>query len=524
MVKLQRNLALMVCLVMLLTILAACGSNNDKPAASPSASATESSHPTTSASPEQSMEPLKEVTLKIVTAGDDRPAKQEVLDALYELTKDRLNAKFEINFIPFGDYQSKLTLMASSGDKYDAAFTADWFGYANMVNKGAFLDLSDLMPQYAPNLYKFYEENNMLSSASVNGKLIGVPWTEIKTSKPVFNYRKDIADKLNVQAGDLTTIEGIDTFLTAIAAAKPGMTVYDMAMKGDAGDIVTLLQPKYELLDIGFNTLYIDVNDATAKVIPLEQTEMFKEAVHLAKKWYDSGVISKNALADKENSPFETGKVFAGKSTSGALFEVTNFTDKSAVKDAVEVYPNNKFARDSQMNNAMAINANAANPERMLMFMELLSTDRAVYDTFFYGIKDKTYTLDGDIVGFTTAEDPAKPLWQSWFNWGFYRSAFARPTASSPAEAMKNNLAYATRANIVPSPLAGFVPSPDAIKTELTQRSQYSSEQGKLLLAGVIKGDVDTAINTYIEKQKAANLDKIIADVQKQIDEFLTKK
>jgi len=522
--KLQRNLALVICIIMLGTVLAACGkSSTNEPAASPSTSASKGE--AASVSPEESKEPLKEVTLKIVTAGDDRPAKQEVLNALYELTKDRLNAKFELNFIPFGDYQQKLTMMASSGDNYDAAFTADWFGYASMVNKGAFLDLSDLMPKYAPNLYKFYQDNDMLSSASVKGKLMAVPWTEIKTSKPVINYRKDIADKLNVQPGDLTTIEGIDAFLTAIAAAKPGMTVYDMAMKGDAGDIVTLLQPKYEMQDIGFNTLYIDVNDATAKVVPLEQTELFKEAVHLAKKWYDTGVISKNALADKDNEPFVTGKVFAGKSTSGALYEVTNFTDKSAVKAAVEVYPNKKFARDSQMNNAMAINANAANPERMLMFMDLLSSDQEVYDLFFYGIKDKTYTLDADgVVGFTASEDPAKPLWQSWFNWGFYRSALARPTASSSAEAMKNNLAYASRSNIVASPLAGFVPSPDAIKTELTQRAQLSSEQGKLLLSGIVKGDIDTAINAYIEKQKAAGLDKIIADVQKQIDEFLATK
>ncbi|WP_438351524.1 DUF3502 domain-containing protein [Paenibacillus sp. FA6] len=519
--KMKKRLTLVLALVMIFTMLAACGS----PKNTTNTEVTKDPGTTETKTPEETKEPLKEVTLKITVPGDDRASKTEVLNALYELTKDRLNAKFEINVVPFGDYQNKLTMMASSGDNYDAAFTADWFGYASMVNKGAFLDLTELMAQYAPNLFKIYEDNDMLASASVNGKVMAVPWTEIKTSKPVFQYRKDIADKLNVQPGDLTTIEGIEQFLTAIAAAKPGMTVYDMAMKGDAGDIVTLLHPKYEMLDIGFNTLYIDVNDSSAKIIPLEQTEMFKEAAHLAKKWYDTGIISKNALADKENQPFETGKVFSGKNTSGALFGATNFTDKTAVKAAVEVYPDHKFARDSQMNNAMAINQNAANPERMLMFMDLLSTDQDVYDTFFYGIKDKTYTLDGNgVVGFTANEDPAKPLWQNWFNYGFYRSELARPTVSSPAESMKQNYEYATRSNIVESPIAGFVPSPDAIKTELAQRSQISSEQGKLLLSGIVKGDVDTAINEYSEKQKSAGLDKILVEVQSQIDTFLSNK
>ena len=511
--KLQKNIAVGVSVLMLGSMLAACSKSTDKPKAE------ESSKP---AATESTKEPLKEVTLKIFLPGDDRPAKAEVLNALYEKTKDKLNAKFEINFVPFSDYQNKLTLMSASGDNYDAAFTADWFGYANFVNKGAFLGLNDLMPKYAPDLYKFYKDNNMLSSFTVKGQLMAVPWTRIKTSKPVFMYRKDIADKLNVQPGDLTTIEGIDTFLTAIAKGNPGMTAFNVNVGGSAaGDIVPLLSPKYEMWDMGFNSLYMDLNDPNKKVVPLEQTPMFKEAVTLAKKWYDNGVISKNALADKENKPFETGKAFSGKSIYERLYETTTFTDKSAVQGAVEVYQSKKFARDSQMNNAMAINKNAANPERMLMFMNMLTTDKDIYDLFFYGIKDKTYTLDANgAVGFAPGEDPAKPLWQNWNNWGFYRDAFARPTTTRSADAIKKEAEFVARPNIVLSPITGFTPAPDAIKTELAKRQQLADEQGKLLLSGIIKGDVDAAIKEYIEKQKAAGLDKILAEVQKQVDEF----
>ena len=167
--------------------------------------------------------------------------------------------------------------------------------------------------------------------------------------------------------------------MTAIAKGNPGMTAFNVNVgSAAAGDIVPLLSPKYEMWDMGFSSLYMDLNDPNKKVIPLEQTPMFKEAVTLAKKWYDNGVISKNALADKENKPFETGKAFSGKSIYESLYETTTFTDKSAVQGAVEVYPSKKSARDSQMNNAMAINKNAANPERMLIFMNMLTTDKDV--------------------------------------------------------------------------------------------------------------------------------------------------
>ena len=505
-----RKLALSMSLFMMVTMLGAC---NSKTATTKDATTT-------------TKEELKEVTLKIFTAGDDKAGKADVLAALAAQTKDKLNAKFEINFVAFGDYQNKLTMMAASGDDYDAAFTADWFGYSNMVNKGAFLDLTELAPKYAPNLYKIYKDNDMLNSASVNGKLLALPWTELKTSKPVFGYRKDISDKLAITPGDLTTIEGIDTFVTAVAKANPGVTPFDLNIGGAGlkGDIVALLAPKYEYLDMSYHSLFMDLNDATHKVVPLEQTPMFKEAVTLAKKWYDSGVISKNAMSSKESQPFESGKTFGQKNTAGRLYEKTNFTDPKAAAAAVEVYPDNKFIRDSQMNNAMAINKSAANPERMLMFMDLISTDKAVYNTLMYGIKDKTYSLDASgIVGFATGESAAKPLWQGWNNWGFDRADFVLPTVSRTADAMKKETEYATRENIVISPISGFVPVSDAVKTDLAQRDQIADEQGKLLLSGMVKGSVDADIATYVAKQKSAGLDKILADVQKQVDAFTSK-
>ncbi|MGG1555361.1 extracellular solute-binding protein [Paenibacillus ferrarius] len=514
--KQLRTLTAGVAVLMLGTILAACG--NENPPKAGESKSTEGA---------KSAQPLKEVTLKIFLPGDDKPAKAEVLQALYEKTKDKLNAKFEINFVPFGDYQNKMTLLASSGDNYDAAFTADWFGFANMVNKGAFLDVTELAQKYAPNLYKTYKDNNFLADASVNGKMYALPWTEIKTSKPIFKYRKDIADKLNVKPGDLSTLEGIDAFLTEIAKANPGMTPFDQQIGGPGlmGNILAFELAKYELQNFGFHDLVMDLNDPAHKLVPVEQTQAFKEAVKLAKKWYDAGIIDKNAISEKNVQLYENSKAFSVRGLGGEMFEKTNFTDKSAVLGAAEPYADKKFTRDSQINNAIAINKNAANPERMLMFIELLSTDKSVYDLFMYGIKDKTYSVDDKgVIGFAKGEDPAKPQWQNWSSWGFWRTNLYSETVSRPLSAVKQTQAFSQRPNIVLSPIAGFVPSPDAIKTELAQRDQIESEQGRLLLAGVVKGDVDQAVSDYIAKQKTVGLDKVLAETQKQVDEFLKNK
>lgn len=515
---LMRGVALSVAVVMAATSMTACSQSPS------STSSTASGSGTTSARADIS----KEVTLKFYIPGDAPAGKDKVLSNLESLTKSKTNCKFDFNFISFGDYQNKLTMLAASGDNYDAAFTADWFGFSTMVNKGAFMDITKLTQKYAPDLYKIYQEKDMLSSASVGGKLMALPWTQLKTSKPVFAYRKDIADKYNLQPGDLTTIEGIDKFLTAAVKANTGMnTLFDMNIAGSGmkGDIVNLLCPKYEYQDIGYHSLYIDLNDPTCKIVPLEQTPMFKEAVTYAKKWYDEGIINKNAMAEIGTKLFESGKDFSQKNIDERIYEKTAFTDSSAKSAAVEVYPNKKFTRDSQMNNAIAINKNAANPERTLMFMNLISSNEAAYDALMYGIKDVTYSIDSNgQVGYASGESASKPLWQGWNGWGFYRANFAKPTISRPTAAIKQEETFVNRSNIVISPLAGFIPSSDAIKTQLAQRDQIQDEQGKLLLAGIVNGDITTAINEYIKRQKAAGLDQIISDTQSQVNKFLSSK
>lgn len=521
--KSLRLLAFMVAVSVVLTLLGACGKNNESAATTPVVGSTE----TTSASASETKEHLKEVTLKFFFRGDDRPAKADVLQELYNVTKDRLNAKFEFNFIPGADYQNKLIMMQAAGDNYDASFTADWNVYPTMVNKGAYLPLNDLLPKYAPTTYKEYQDAGMINPISVNGQIMALPWTIVKTSKPVFAYRKDIVKKYNISEADVSTIEGIDKLLMDVAKANIGLIPFDLNISGGGarGDIVALLMSKYEYIDIGWHSMYMDINDPSHTVMPLEQTPLFKEAVTLAKKWYDAGVISKDALTNKVGQLYVNGKAFSNKNTAQMLYEVIPFTDKVAENAAVEIYPNNKAAKDSPLNNAMAINKYAANPERALMFFELVNTDQKVYDTLLYGIKDKTYTVDSNgIIGFAPGEDASKPLWQGWANYGFWRDKFQKPTALISTEALKNEKAYAMRPNIIVSPIAGLVPNSDNIKTEIAKRDQLLEEQGKLLLTGIVTdNEIDKAINDYIQKQNDAGLDKILKDVQAQVDAFIKK-
>ena len=62
------------------------------------------------------------------------------------------------------DYANKYPLLFSSGEKCDLAYTATWLGFSNYASKGAFMNLDELWPTYAPNNYALQSETALTLS------------------------------------------------------------------------------------------------------------------------------------------------------------------------------------------------------------------------------------------------------------------------------------------------------------------------------------------------------------------------
>ncbi|MFR2486739.1 MAG: ABC transporter substrate-binding protein, partial [Hungatella sp.] len=142
---------------------------------------------------------LKPVTLKLWSCSDKYQAQEEVLDKFCETYRDKLNIdKIEFNYVPFGDYEDKMTSLVAGGDDFDGMYVSDWMLYNKMSNKGGLMPLNDFMQQYAPSLYATYQENGSMTACSIDGQLVAMPWTKKKSSKAILLYRKDLADQYGV--------------------------------------------------------------------------------------------------------------------------------------------------------------------------------------------------------------------------------------------------------------------------------------------------------------------------------------
>lgn len=464
---------------------------------------------------------LERVTLKFIFPGIKKDLTDEVWDTIAEEFREELNADFEIIFIPFADYAQKMTVLAASGDDWDMNFNGEWLAYNQMINTGAYLDITELLPKYAPKLYEIYQAQGTLSAATVKGKIVALPWTMNMNQRSFFSFRTDLTEAAgyNFDASEIKTLEDVDAVLKALHKAYPNKKIIEKVFK-------EVLFAKYELSEVGFNLVY-SLNDPDIKIMPYEETQAYADFVYWANKWQQDGYISKDSLVnfefDKNREIFEGLMITMFESHEWAN-AYKPFVEDSARQASAFLYPDNKYANRSPLANLVAINANAENPERTLMFMNLLETNKKLYDMVQYGIEGVTYILGDD----GTANYPENMTSQNsnymeWTGqWGLWKPQFMRPNPSYGPEFWDEEAKFAALPVNINSPLSGFFPDPSNIENKLARREQIWTEYDKVFSFGLYD-DPNLRLSEMREKMKTADSAAIVKDIQSQIDAFIGK-
>lgn len=517
-------ISLILAVVFLMTVVTGCGTKEEPP------KTTESAAATTTAATEATPKPLEEVTLRFFFGGDKLSATDEVWTAVSEKLKGSLNAKFEINYIGWADYKDKLSVMSSSGDKWDGNFDAFWLAFPALSAGGAYMDIKELLPQYAPNLYEACKSANVLGAVTSGGKVIGIPWTMAQNARGVLRWRSDLTEKagINVSTNSIKTLEDYEAFLEALYKAYPDKR-YLSTDQTNPWNIPAMgfyaMRDEYSGLPHAF---VFSMNDPKLTVVPVETLPIFREACHKSKEWYEKGYIPKDAMVDKTdvNSYWNNGVTIVNIGNyEWSNVPTSNFwQDPSWKMDYSVLYPDKKYYNNSPLANLFCINKNAANPERTLMFCDMLETDKELYDLVMYGIKDKTYILNGEAADFPSGITAQTSNYLNWTGqWAWWKPQFMRPTPLYPAGFWEKQVEFAKLPVNIPNPLDGLSFNMDNVKNEVAKRNQLAAELIKPLQNGMVK-DVDKAVDEVIAKLKEAGTDKIAAEYQRQINEFLASR
>ena len=137
--------------------------------------------------------------------------KELMENEIHQKVLDEINVDLEIQYLPWSEYGGgKSELMFSAGEKFMCYTNTEVT--SKMVGKGYYADVTDLLEENAPDLYKYANEAEASKAFEINGRIYSVT----VGNKPnagedyLVMVRKDLMDEVGVD--EINTIEDLENF------------------------------------------------------------------------------------------------------------------------------------------------------------------------------------------------------------------------------------------------------------------------------------------------------------------------
>ena len=516
--KIITELLLVVCLVLMTTVVGCQGSDGktDKP----------------SSAEDQPQEIDTSDFVEIVWYHLGDPPTNDQLDLAAEewnkILKEKVNASLTIKFIEWADYLTKYNLLLSSGEVFDMINTAsDWLDMWPNAAKGAFKDITDLLPVYAPVTWSEVPQEHW-DQCKFNGKIITIPEDQYtQWINHGFFYRGDWAKEFGITE----PIRDWDTLGEYLQKCKDIKEVipYDVA-GSKASELLDYWMASYTdsvCLEIPGNLFYSESYDDLYTVYsPLTEPVLLEMAKKM-KEWGDAGYWRTDVLnyTGDTREALKAGQTgLDGHHTqtySGLRVEM----DEKQSGSELQMFPvhlqgGKNLIEMSITHGAQSVAASSENPERALMVYDLMRNDETLYRLLNYGREGVNYIIkDGKRVrpeGFDETE-------HSFFSnfWGGRMDKHEIPTDRTYDKIGELYTEYDKVKK--PYPYAGFVFDRTPVESELSALNDVKMRHIPPLAFGKA-GDPEAAVQKFQKELKTAGYDKVLDEIQRQINEWKESK
>lgn len=490
--------------------------------------------PAATKAPEEGKEKEELVELNFYMMNGPVNESERIMKKANEIIGEKINAKLNFIMVDGSTYAEKMNLMINSGDDWDLAFTAFWGGINFFENaaKGAYADLTDLLPTLAPQTYSRIPQG-LWDGVKVKDRIYAVvnyqQWGVAKRNG--FIFREDIAKEVGFDwqaVKGKPTIEALKLIGPFIGAAKekhPDMIGWETSSVGSFFANEPLywdMEPVGDLTTPG----WVRLNEPD-KVINQFETPEFAQYAEIMRDWYNKGYVRKDGATVKDTTPDRK----AGKMIAAMQYGWPDSIDLPGQEQGMSMSTYDKtpsvsvsttrtmIAAGASSNAAVAVNSGSKNIEKAVQLIELLNTDDELYKLITLGEKDVDYTYNekGD---FTQLEGKYNFNWNEWQIGQSYSPTFNRADfAENAAGEMKRkaqSIVFENDKTADVSPLSGFVFDPAPVKTQMANVSSVTTE----MISAISNGSVDptTAVPKFLERLKTAGVDDIIKEKQAQYD------
>jgi putative aldouronate transport system substrate-binding protein len=430
---------------------------------------------------------------------DDLPLVQEEIN---KITKGKINATVKLMPIGAAAWAQQSNLMLTGSEKLDLIVSTAPL-YQVQAAKGQYIELDELLDSHGKGILEVVPEH-MLDGVRVGGNIYGIPSMRDWAVNFGFLMRKDIVEKHNIDLSQVKTFEDLGNVFEIIQKKEPNLipVAAEMGTSIGTGGL-------YDTLGDSLGVIAIDGD----KIINMYEDPGYENAIKLAREWYEAGYIMKDAATSQEAQAniVKAGKAFGYFANMKPGFErqEQNITGHEMVS---VVLTDNYLLSTTAAGVNMSIARNSENPEKAMELINLLYTDKDIMNLIANGIEGKHYQVNED--GTISLPDGVTDSGYVFNQWLIGNNFLTYPwQGNSPA--LWDEMKEFNETAIV-SPALGFQFNPDPVKTEIAATTNVLNQYKAGLATGTL--DPEESLPEFNEKLKAAGIDKIIAEKQKQFD------
>lgn len=428
----------------------------------------------------------------------------DVFNKVNELLESRYNMKLNIILTDGSNYSQKIQMMNAAQEPYDLVFTSNWTNnYYTNVENGSLIDLSELLPEYAPKLYESLTDVEK-EAVTVDGGMYAVPNWQVQARAVGVCVPQVMLDMTDYTMDDFNKIEDFEPYLAEVVAQKP-----EYANSGSGWKPLMQYYGLISVVQEGLPGACYFKKQGKPVIVNQFDTPEFMEYAKLKRRYVEKGYRREvTAVEAKKGVPI-------------------NPLSWSSWKPGLEAESRNKLGYDAQVKRISepvlstesiiatmtGVGAYSTHPEKAVQMLEIVFTDHEIYNMLSFGLEGVNYDfVEGKEKTIKIRDNST----YSMSNWAISSVANSYVIEGNPEDIWEQTREFNESAIVAPT--IGFSPDNSSISADLGNCETVIKEYLATIEGGF--EDPEIIVPEFRNALKTAGVDKVINELQRQVDEW----
>lgn len=445
----------------------------------------------------------------------------EIVEQINIICREEIRVEIELLPVNSLDAYTNYPLWLSQGNRMDLMLL-NYQDITTYIDKDMLLPLDSLLQSSGKDILKIVESGQALGSGSiVRGKTYGlhVPSDDHGNGGGIWIPKRYLEEvSFPFEENHIYSMKELSALWEKLKSKYPFSYPLGQITSGNMFSTHSFFGQSVETAASELNTGYVR-EDGT--VADFYESKLYYQFLEQMRDWYAAGYIyPDSAFTDSMNTDLLRDKIILSipLSSSPGTFSDSIMNEKIVCLRTNEV----TYGPASSHGIFWTIPSTSAAPQAAMRFLNLMYTDKRIVNLLMWGIEGVDYVIKDAEKGIIAYPEESSAGTKRYYNpLGLYGNPSLSYSLNTD-EYKKACKEYSAIANPVGMEYADFTFLSSSVSVEIAKVQQVISRYLPVLESG--SAELESNYADFVQELKAAGVDKIIAEKQRQLDKWRLEK